>query len=419
MLLGLLLLGVVKLLTGEGDVQEKKREVLRARADIHELLQRNPPPQRRFEAVAEIDRNLDDAVRALARPHPFSVVDRRIADANAALSTAREGFAKLQDALSKIPPGSAEMADLTEDWSGLQERMKSLAALGTEAAAPAGGLAAHAASQLHRVWEWLIGQPLQWVAADLGPQLERVRLAQAAGEMERARAMALATRAWLRRAADDLDRRLAMMMRFNLIVDRMVVSDAWVRHLAAGEELPPEQRGALLDRLAAADTGLAAAATLEDLAAASRAIQDAETEAYRYLEDALKTRVQAVAEAAAAEMSTDPMDAVMAQLGEISHPGTEQKAAALTRMLEIWRGRSASCRILRPAGASPTRSTPLKPPPAAPTSPRQWRQCINSSTTGRNICHATSRKPGLALSQPHAVSGGTATSSYLWRPPTM
>ena len=66
MLLGLLLLGVVKLLTGEGDVQEKKREVLRARADIHELLQRNPPPQRRLEAVAEIDRNLDDAVRALA-----------------------------------------------------------------------------------------------------------------------------------------------------------------------------------------------------------------------------------------------------------------------------------------------------------------------------------------------------------------
>ena len=217
--------------------------------------------------------------------------------------------------------------------------MKSLAALGTEAAAPAGGLAAHAASLLHRVWEWLIGQPLQWVAADLGPQLERVRLAQAAGEMERARAMALATRAWLRRAADDLDRRLAMMMGFNLIVDRMVLSDAWVRRLAAGEELPPEQRSALLDRLAAADAGLAAAATLEDLAAASRAIQDTETEAYRCLEDVLKTRVQAVAEAAAAEMSTDPMDAVMAQLGAISHPSTEQKAAALTRMLEIWRGR--------------------------------------------------------------------------------
>jgi hypothetical protein len=46
MLLGLLLLGVLKLLTGEGDVQEKTREVLRARTEIHTLLQRDPPPQR-------------------------------------------------------------------------------------------------------------------------------------------------------------------------------------------------------------------------------------------------------------------------------------------------------------------------------------------------------------------------------------
>jgi hypothetical protein len=240
MLLGLLLLGVLKLLTGEGDVQEKAREVLRARAKIHSLLQRDPPPQRRVEAVAEIDRNLDEAVRTLAGPHRFSVVDRRIRDADAALSAARDGYAKLRDALSKTPPGTAEVADVTEDWGGLQERMRSLATLDNPAAAPVTGLAGHAAILLHRVWERVIGLPLQWVAADLGPQLERVRLAQAAGETDRARAMALATRAWLRRAADDLDRRLAMMMGLNLIAGRMVVSDAWVRRLAAGDELTPE-----------------------------------------------------------------------------------------------------------------------------------------------------------------------------------
>jgi hypothetical protein len=81
------------------------------------------------------------------------------------------------------------------------------------------------------------------------PQLERVRLAQAAGETDRARAMALVTRPWLRRAADDLDRRLALMMGLKLMADKMVVSDAWVRRLAAGDELPAEQRSALLDRL--------------------------------------------------------------------------------------------------------------------------------------------------------------------------
>ena len=145
---------------------------------------------------------------------------------------------------------------MTEDWGGLQERMRSLATLENLAAAPAVGLAAHAAVLLHGAWERVIGQPLQWVAADLGPQLERVRLAQAAGETDRARAMALATRAWLRRAADDLDRRLATMIGLNLIAGRMVVSDAWVRRLAASDELSPEQRSALLDRLAAADADL-------------------------------------------------------------------------------------------------------------------------------------------------------------------
>jgi hypothetical protein len=227
MVLGLLLLAVLKLLTGEGDVQEKAREVLRLRAEIHTWLQRDPPPQRREEAVAEIDRNLDEAVRALALPHPFSVVDRRIPDADAALSAARNGFAKLQDVLSKIPPGTAEVTDVTEDWAGLQERMRSLAALDNLASAPADGLAKRTAVLLHGAWEQLIGLPLQWIAADVSPQLERVRLAQAAGETERARAMALATRAWLRRAADDLDRRLALMMGLNLMAGKMVVSDAW------------------------------------------------------------------------------------------------------------------------------------------------------------------------------------------------
>lgn len=95
---------------------------------------------------------------------------------------------------------------------------------------------------LRRAWEQVIGLPLQWIAVDLGPQLERVRLAQAAGETDRARAMALATRGWLRRAADDLDRRLALMMGLNLSAAGMLASDAWIRRLAAGDELPPAQR---------------------------------------------------------------------------------------------------------------------------------------------------------------------------------
>ena len=136
MALGLLLLGILKLLTGAGEAQDKAREALRTRSEIHAWLQRDPPPQRRAEAVAEIDGYLDEAVRTLARPHSLSILDRRIQDANAALSAARDAVAKLRDVLAKVPPGSAEVTDLTEDWAALQERMRSLATLETAAAAP-------------------------------------------------------------------------------------------------------------------------------------------------------------------------------------------------------------------------------------------------------------------------------------------
>ncbi len=119
----------------------------------------------------------------------------------------------------------------------------------------------------------------------------------------------------------------------------MIVSDAWVRRIAAGVELPPEQRAARLDRLAAADAALAAGVTLADLAAATRDVGATETEATRDRAEALKARVKRVAEAAGDEMSTDPMDAVMHEASLVAHPTVEQKAAALGHMLEVWRGR--------------------------------------------------------------------------------
>jgi hypothetical protein len=339
MLFGLMLLGLLRLLSGEGDVQETARAAARARGELHSWLQREPPPLSRADAVAEIDRNLDEAARALARPRPLSVVDRRIQDATAALAAAHAAAAKLRDKLDAYPPGAAEVDDLTKDWGALQERMRRLAAPDAAGSGPVDGLAAHATILLGRARAQLVDLPLQWIAADLGPQLDRVRLAQLAGETDRARAMALSTRAWMRRAADDLERRLTLMMGLNLSSNGMIVSDAWVRRIAAGEELPPEQRAALLDRLAAADAVLAAGVTLADLAAAARDVGATETEATRDRAEVLKARVRRIAEAAGDEMSTDPMDAVMHEASLVAHPTVEQKAAALGQMLEVWRGR--------------------------------------------------------------------------------
>jgi hypothetical protein len=346
------------------------------------------------------------------------VVDRRVLDATAALAAAQAAAAKLHDKLDAYPPGAAEVADLTKDWGALQERMRRLAAPDAAGSGPADGLAAHATILLGRARAQLVDLPLQWIAADLGPQLDRVRLAQLAGETDRARAMAISTRAWLRRAADDLERRLTLMMGLNLASNGMIVSDAWVRRIAAGEELPPEQRAALLDRLAAADTALAAGLTLADLAAATRDVGATETKATRDRAEALKARVKRSAKAAGDEMSTDPMDVVMHEASLVAHPTVEQKAAALGHMLEVWRGRLGWCMTLPPVQAWPPRLTRPRPPPAAGTWPPCCRHYTRSRISGRPICRSMLRPPSPPSSRPYAAIGAIVTCNNWWRRPT-
>jgi hypothetical protein len=125
----------------------------------------------------------------------------------------------------------------------------------------------------------------------------------------------------------------------NLSAAQMVVSDAYVRGVAAGVELPSDQRTDLVRRLDGVDAALAGGNTLQDLATAFHAVDQIETDAVRDQSEALKTKVRATAEAASDQMSTAPMDSVMAELRSIQHPSAEQKAATVIRLLDVWRGR--------------------------------------------------------------------------------
>jgi hypothetical protein len=339
MLVGLLLLGVLNLLTGEGGVQERAREVYRARADIHAAWDRDPPPQSAAGAMGEIDGDFDTAMGALAQPRALSVVDRRLADAAEALAAGRAAAAKLREAMDKLPAGGGEVANLSGEWTDLQARLRGLTGPPPPVAGASDGLAAHAASLLGRARIGLVGLPLRLVEVDLGDQLDRVRLAQAAGETDRARAMSIATRAWMRRAAGELERRLNVMAGLKLLGERLVLEDAWVRRLAGGEWLAAEQRAALLARLDAADATLAAGDTLQDLETANQSIDDTVTEAMRDQAVALLAHVKVAGDAAGDELSTEPMDTVMNAARQVAHPTIAQKAEAFGAMLEVWRGR--------------------------------------------------------------------------------
>ncbi len=337
LLFGLSLIGLLGLLTGAGDVEETTRETLLERAAIHDEWVRDPPPSSRADMVAAIDQNIDDAVRSLAAGRGFSVVDRRIANASAAMASARQKATELREAMSKTPSGAAEAVELEQEWDAFRPR---LAALATPVAAPGpprDGIAGHAAALLAKARAGLLASPANWVEADIGEQVDRVRFALAAGEAPRAQAMALATGAWMRRAADDLEKRLSLQIGLALTADAMETADGRVRRLAEDSTIPPDARTNWTARLDAADEKLASGSTLADFAEAVRIVDETDTQSMRDQEGAMLVRLKQAEDAAGEELSLSVVNAEFVKLGPPGRLSAADRAAGVARAFEAWR----------------------------------------------------------------------------------
>jgi hypothetical protein len=338
MLLGLLLLGVLKLLTGEGDIQDRARAVARERAEIHGSWQRTPPPTSRAEAVAEIDRDFDDATRALAAPRPLWVVDRRLEDAEAARAAAMAAAARLRETMDKEPSINGEVADLDRDWTAFRLLITKLTASDPLSATPPDALVAHAIALLGQARAQLLELPARFASSDIGAQVDRVTLAQASGDVARAREMAKATRVWMRRASNELEKRLTLTLSLALRGDTMALSELSLRRLATGEMLPPEQRADLLARLNLAGAALSNGGSLQTFADSSRIISATETQALRDQADVIVSSVKLAVRAAADELSTIAVDSEFQKLGAPENLTRDQRAAGVVAALTAWRG---------------------------------------------------------------------------------
>ena len=336
LLLGLSLLGIVKLLTHQGDVEELTRHAILDRAAVRADWERNRPPASRAETVAEIERDYEDALRSLAAPPGFSIVDRRIGDASALLADARRADVKLRDAMT-APPGAMEVADLDREWTAFKSILAGFAAPPAPGGLPPQGLAAHVGAVVDGLRARLVAAPAQAIIQEVEPHVERVKLAMAAGQGPRAREMAVATRAWQRRAADDLEKRQALEMGFALLGANILAIDARLRRLAADESIPPETRARWIASLDAADAKLASGLTLENFRQANELVQDAETQSMRDQERILLARVDEATEAASKELSLDAVGAAFAKMGPPGSLSDADYAAGMAGVFEAWR----------------------------------------------------------------------------------
>ena len=343
MLFGLFCLSVISFLADEGAVRTRLHDALAARQDIHVWLEANPAPQGQSANIDAMNRNFDAAVTALAARRPISVLDHRAADATDHLAAANAAAEQLRHTLSGRLPGAAEIDDLTREWTELQASLHQIASL---AAAPTGppapGLAGRLDAFLVRYRIRFLQQPMGWMTQEMDSELNRARLAYAAGQGEEARDLAINSRVWLRRSARTLNTALTGYRGALVEAGRMAGLDAALRARIAAPDIPPDARTVLLAMLDDATAKMQGDAWLPEWAAANRALNLAYTQTTRVTATVQLARFKA--ETAKIDASTDSSDVEAAEeaLQTATDHSLAGKKAALHPILKLWRNHVAA-----------------------------------------------------------------------------
>jgi hypothetical protein len=343
MLAGLLCLAAINVLTGEGAVKTRLHDALAARSDIHAFLDANPAPQSRRGDIEAMDHSFDAAVANLSERRGISVEDHRTDDANAQLVTATAAAADLRKALTGQPRGAAEIFDLTKEWQDLQTTLGQVTAMfGAPPATPAPGLPGKLDAFLVRYRIRFVQQPMAWISNEIVGDIDRARLAYAAGEGEAARDLAVTARVWLRRSARMLNSGLLGYRGALTLAGAMANNDAAIRDRVAQDDFPADGRATVLGLLDQASGQMDGEAWLEQWGEAHRLINRARLELTRADAALLKARTDAAIAKVNAETDYSDIQRLLDDLMANPDHSLAAKQAGLGRILKLWRAHVAA-----------------------------------------------------------------------------
>ena len=338
MVAGLLLLGTVNLLAGEGDVTTRLHDALKARQDIHTVLEANPAPESRAGDVAAMDHDFDAAIESLGERRRVSLVDHRSEEAQTFLAEATGLANTLRAQVAGKPRGAAEIADLAQGWKSMQKVLAQID--GLPSAPPTGetGLPQKLENFLLHFRQRLLQGPAKITSDEINTELGRMDLYESANEGDAARDLALTTRLWLRRSALFLNRALTSYRSALVQAGWMINTDTALRERAAHDDLSPESRREIIADLDAAAAKLDGSPWLLEWKDANRLINEAWTAQVRGAGNTLKARVDEAIAALDRQTGTGDIDAVMSQAQAAPKPHTvAMKRATMTQILTLWR----------------------------------------------------------------------------------
>jgi hypothetical protein len=337
MLLGLSLLGVMNVLSGETEVQSALRDAIRFRQQAHEWIELTPPPESRAADVLAMDREIAAAIAALNRPRGWSFIDHRVADANERLQSARAIEAELHKSVAGQPAGAGELQDLEREWSALQGHMAAIRgrlAVAASGTAPQ-GFAGSVSNFLVGFEKAFLAVPLKVFEDQIAPELARVRLTADAGRSAEAAASAITVRRWLQRIAVTLDQRLTLVLGIYADGLEMIDDDARIQHRIDADGITGADRRAMLNPLDQAAAALRDNPSLDGFADAHRLVLDAGTALLRAERTLMIDRVNQALAAANAETGLDDITQAGGEMP--ARPDEAMRRAYLLRIVSGWR----------------------------------------------------------------------------------
>ena len=352
MLAGLSLANALIGLATEGDVKAKLRDALRAREQAHEWVETHPLPDSRADDLAAMDRGFDQAITALDGRRTDRLVDHRVEDSVEPLRDAQDRIAALRKAASGQLPTTALVDDLARQWAGFQPQLAGFArppAPGPRSSTPS--LAERLDGLIGRVRARMLVAPALYISSELEAQLTRVRLAAAAGEVDRARLLVTAVQRWLRRAARQMATEQRLVALQQVQAATVLARDQALRRDVMADGIPDTVRQAVLARADAAEALLTDASDLPALLAVSRATNAASTDLARAAGQMQLARVQAAIHAASAETPFDVVNQATADAQADPDHSRANKIVRLRRIMALWQGEVAAARDVdaRPA----------------------------------------------------------------------
>lgn len=343
---GLVTLAVLKLLSGESDVEWRLNEALALRREMHEAVERRPLPPDSIGDFEVADEAVSEAIGRLSAHRSFDFVDRRPQDAQTAMARAKEHSASLQKALAGKRTGQMEVERLQADWESLEKQLPTLKQR-AERFAPL----RHSGRDtfpvlvdkfLYGFDAYYLDVPAQIILELLEPHVERARLLLSAGEGERARQLATSVHRWVRRAASTIDKHLRLAIAWESLGSEMVGRHEWIRQRMSVVALRADERLQIETSLSTATDRLRDTPTLADFQESYRLLQQAETQLLQAERDAVVGRFAQAMQAVQDETSTATIDRALAEISRDPDRSLPAKQRNLSRIMALWRDRIES-----------------------------------------------------------------------------